>query len=95
LAGSRTTHTERSLQGRQACLTGWANTRDPSARTAPGRAAMFKKYLDQIPEVDEQTGEVIPDDERRRRAEYLRRAHLADLARRAAKKRRLASEASR
>jgi membrane-bound lytic murein transglycosylase B len=47
----------------------WANTTDRSARTAPARAAQLARYLDQVdPE------HVLPEDERRQRAEQARRA---------------------
>ncbi len=63
-----------------AAHTSWANTTDRTARTAAGRAAMDQKFLDQA-------------DGDPARAESLRRAHMAKLARAsAAARRRKAAE---
>jgi hypothetical protein len=78
------TPTERSLRAQAAGLTSWAKTADPLERTKPGRDAAFSKFED---EVDPE--HKLPANERRRRAEQLRRAHMAKLALRSAKARRL------
>jgi hypothetical protein len=63
---------------------GWANTEDRTARTAPGRAALDQKFLDQA------GGDPV-------RAEHLRKAHFLRLALKSAQARRkiktLAAEA--
>jgi hypothetical protein len=77
------TPAERSLRARSAVLTSWARTADPSARTARGRAAANKRFEDEV-----DPGRVLPEAERRRRAEYARQAFMVDLSRRAVKARR-------
>ena len=74
---------QRSLAGKKGAHRSWAVTPDRSARTAPARAAMQKKFEQQVdPEG------LLPLPERARRAEHLRKAHYADLALRSAKARR-------
>lgn len=68
---------ERSLIASIAAHESWANTRDRTARTAPARAALDQKFL------DEAEGDPI-------RAEHLRKAYFARLALRSAKARRRA-----
>jgi hypothetical protein len=58
---------QRSLRARIAAETSWANTLDPTARTAPARAALDAKFLDQA------GGDPV-------RAEHLRKAHFLRLA---------------
>lgn len=53
----------------------WANTKDRSARTAPGRAALEQKFL------DEADGDAV-------RAAHLRKAYYARLAMKSAQSRR-------
>ena len=72
--------TVRSLKARAAAHTSWANTEDPTARTAPARAA----FLDQF----EKQFEHLPDAERIRRAAHARKAHFAMLAAKSAEARR-------
>jgi hypothetical protein len=55
----------------------WANTLDRTARTAPARAALDRKFLDQA------DGDAV-------RAEHLRKAHYKRLALRSAQARRKA-----
>jgi hypothetical protein len=69
----------RSNRGRLGAHTSWANTTDRSARTAPARAALDQKFLDQA------DGDPI-------RAEHLRKAYFARLALKSAKARRKAKE---
>jgi hypothetical protein len=69
----------RSLRGRLGAHTSWANTTDRSARTAPARAALDQKFLDQA------DGDPV-------RAEHLRKAYFARLALKSAKARRKAKE---
>lgn len=74
------TENERQLLARLAVETSWARTTDRSARTAPARAAMAKKFL------DEADGDPV-------RAEHVRKAHYARLALKSAQTRRRAKEA--
>ena len=70
---------ERSLQGQMAAHVSWANTKDPSARTAPARAARDRKFLEQA------GGDPV-------RAEHLRKAYFKGLALKSAASRRKAKE---
>jgi hypothetical protein len=65
----------RQLCGRKGGHISWANTVDRSARTAPGRAALEARFLDQA------DGDPV-------RAEHLRKAYYADLSLKSAKARR-------
>lgn len=66
---------ERALRARIAAHTSWANTKDPSARTAPGRKAAQDRFL----RLADPDGTLEPA-ERERRAEHLRRAFYARLS---------------
>ncbi len=70
---------EFTLRGRIAAHESWANTPDRSARTAPARAALDAKFLEQA------GGDPV-------RAEHLRKAHFARLSLRSAQSRRRARE---
>ena len=72
---------ERSLRGRIGAELSWANTPNRSARTAPARAAMDQKFL------DEAGGDPV-------RAGHLRKAYFARLALKSAQSRRKAREAT-
>ena len=67
----------------------WANTADPAARTANGRAAFMAKFLE---EADPEG--VLSPAERERRAEHLRKAHFARLAMKSAAARRKKASAA-
>ena len=69
------TPSERSLRARLAVHTSWANTPDPSSRTAPARAAALARFER---EVDPEG--VLPEVERRRRAEHAKKAYFLRLA---------------
>lgn len=71
------TQSERSLVARIASETSWAHTENRSARTAPARAALDAKFL------EDAGGDPI-------RAAHLRKAHFARLALRSAQARRKA-----
>lgn len=64
----------RHLVSRIGAEISWANTEDRSARTAPARAALNKKFL------DEAGGDPV-------RAEHLRKAHFLQLAHKSAEAR--------
>lgn len=65
----------RSIRARMAAHISWANTADPSARTAPARSEFLERFERQVdPEG------VLPEDERIRRAEHARRAHMQRMA---------------
>ncbi len=85
-----TPKTDRALQGRIGAHISWANTADPSARTKPGRDAFLARFERQVDPNNE-----LPQTERQRRAEHLRKAHMQDLARKSAQKRRQNSAAKK
>lgn len=66
---------DRSLIGKIGAEVSWANTRDRAARTAPARAALDQKFL------DEADGDPV-------RAAHLRKAYFAKLALKSAQARR-------
>lgn len=72
---------ERSLRASIAAHESWANTDDRSARTAPARAALDRKFLDAA------GGDPV-------RAAHLRKAYFARLALKSAQSRRRAAELS-
>jgi hypothetical protein len=69
---------ERSLVASIAAEVSWANTRDRSARTAPARAALDRKFLALA------EGDPV-------RAEHLRKAHFRRLALKSVRSRRRAA----
>jgi hypothetical protein len=73
------TQSERQMVARLAAHTSWANTKDPTARTANARAALDQKFLDQA------DGDPV-------RAGHLRKAYYARLALKSAASRRKAKE---
>lgn len=73
---------ERRLAAFRAAHISWANTDDRTARTAPARAALQAKFLEQA------DGDPV-------RAEHLRKAHYARLALASAKARRQARKAAK
>ena len=75
---------ERSLRARIAVETSWANTSDPTARTAPGRQAFLSRFEREV-----DPDGTLPELERKRRAEHARRAYFHRLALASAKARRL------
>ncbi len=74
---------ERSLRARLAVHTSWANTPDRRARTAAATAASMARFEEQV----DPDGS-LPAEERARRAESARKAHMARLALASAKARR-------
>lgn len=76
----------RSMRARIAAHTSWANTADPSARTAPARSEFLDRFAR---EVDPEG--VLPEGERLRRAEHARKAYFTRLAFKSAQARRKAS----
>ena len=74
------TPAERSLLGKLAVETSWANTEDRTGRTANARKAFHDGFLDKA------GGDPI-------RAEHLRRAHFARMALKSAQARRRRSAA--
>jgi hypothetical protein len=71
------------LRARAAVETSWANTSDVDARTKPGRDAFLAKFEDEV-----DPDRVLPELERKRRAEHARKAYFAKLALASAKARR-------
>jgi hypothetical protein len=80
------TPAEKSLRARVAVHESWARTDDPAARTAaarkasPGSLEYFERQVD--------PDGTMPEAERRRRAEHLRKAHFQRLALASARARR-------
>jgi len=78
-----TESSERTQRARVAAHVSWANTSDPTSRTAPGRKAFLDRF----------ENEVDPDStlqaaERVRRAEHARKAYFGKLALKSAQARR-------
>ena len=74
---------QRSLRARLASHESWARTKDPAARTAPGRKAFLDRFEKQV----DPEGE-LPPTERPRRAEHARKAYFSRLALQSARARR-------
>lgn len=74
---------ERSLRAKLAAHRSWANTTNPSARTAPGRQAFFERFEREV----DPLGKLKPE-ERQRRADSARRAFMAEIALKSARSRR-------
>lgn len=55
----------------------WAKVDDRSEATAPGRAALWQRFLDEVDPHRE-----LPEDERTQRAQAARKRHYAELGRR-------------
>lgn len=86
---SQMTPAERSLRARLAVQTSWANTLDPTSRTAKARAAAAGRF-------EKQAREMHPDatDEQIARvAAQLRKAHATRMALASAKARRVKAAA--
>lgn len=77
------TEAERRLRAQAAANRSWANTADPTGRTAPGRRAANDRFEREV-----DPDGVLDPVERARRAGYARRAHMQSLALRSAKARR-------
>lgn len=77
------TPTMRRLRAQIAANTSWANTTDRTARTAAATAATMARF-----EAEVDPDGTLPAEERARRAENLRKAHMARLALASAKSRR-------
>lgn len=71
---------ERHLIARSAAFKRWANDPDPTGSGVRGQNGLLQKFYNE-------TDPTLPEDERWRRAERLRRAHMSELSRRAAKSR--------
>lgn len=73
---------QRSLVARMAAHSSWARTVNPTARTAPARAAFLARF-----EMAVDPERKLPETERRRRAEHAKRAYFAALALKSSKAR--------
>lgn len=78
-----------TLRARAAAHESWARTQNRTARTAPARAAMQRKFEQQV----DPNNELLPA-ERAKRAENARKAYYTRLALRSAQARRRRSEVS-
>jgi hypothetical protein len=76
---------ERTLRARMAVQKSWANTADPSSRTAKARAAAAGRFEKQAREMHPNADEATVA----RVAEHLRQAHFTELAFKSAKARRM------
>lgn len=72
----------RSLNGRMGAMKSWANTDDPTARTAPARAEFDRRFERQV----DPEGKLAPE-VRARRAVYARKAYFLELSARSARAR--------
>lgn len=81
---TRLTAAERRLRAQQAAYTSWANTDDPAARLQPARTAFRDTFYDKV-----DPGRLLPVEERERKAEAAYKAHMAGLALKSSKARRL------
>jgi hypothetical protein len=63
-----------SIRGRIASYSSWGNTADRTARTAPARAALEQKFLEQV------SDHITDPEARRLAAESIRRAYYLRLA---------------
>ncbi len=77
------THTELTLRARLASHASWAQTTDPTARTAPARQA----FLDRFEREVDPDG-ILPPADRARMAAHARKAYFTRLALASAKARR-------
>lgn len=66
------TTSEKTLRAKAAAHKSWANTSDPSARTAPGRKAFDERFLNEV-----DPDRTLPAAERERRAASAKRAYFA------------------
>ncbi|MET7616698.1 hypothetical protein [Streptomyces sp. NPDC005408] len=66
---------QRRLRASIAALTLWSKTEDPSAHTAPARAAFNDRFEREV-----DPGATLTPTERARRAEYARKAYFSRLA---------------
>lgn len=82
------TSTERRLRAQLAALERTARGEDPSERTRKAREAAARRFEDQV-----DPDRVLPTEERQRRAEAARMAHMTRMAYRSAKLRRERREA--
>ena len=73
----------RALRARIAAHASWATTSDRQARTAPARAALLKRFEDEV-----DPDRVLPEAERLIRAEHARKAHYLRLSLKSAEARR-------
>jgi len=76
----------RAMRSRLASHVSWANTDDPTARTAPARAAFMDRFDVEVP------AEITDPADRARRAGHNRSAYFTKLALASAKARRVAGE---
>jgi hypothetical protein len=74
---------DRQLAGRAGALKSWSQTSDKVARTKPGRDAFLDKFEREV-----DPDGTLPEEERRERALYARRAYMTELARKSARVRR-------
>jgi hypothetical protein len=77
------TPTERSMRASIAGHVSWANTANPTARTAPARKAFDERFVDQV-----DPDRTLPPAERARRTVSAKKAYFKQLALKSARARR-------
>jgi hypothetical protein len=83
------TAAERTMQAKLNAHLSWAHTANRTARTQPARDGWLRKLEQQV----DPQGELLPE-ERTKRAESLRKAHMKRMALQSARVRRLRREAA-
>ena len=80
-ASTRLTPEQRSQRARIAALTRWAHE-NPTKNALRGQAGLIRRFENEV-----DPDRVLPEAERNRRVQALRRAHMITLARKSAKAR--------
>lgn len=78
-ASTNLTPEQRSQRARLAALTRWSKE-DPRENVTRASAGFLAKFLREVDEAAAASGEVLTENERRRRAEAARRAYMTRLA---------------
>lgn len=87
MPSSGLTPAEAALRAKIAAHASWKNTPDRTARTANGRAAFERRFLDEV-----DPNRTLPEAERDCRAEQARKEYYTRLAYKSARARRKAAE---
>lgn len=69
----------KDINRRIAAEISWARTRDRTARTRPAREAFLKRFEKEV-----DPDGTLPPEERRQRAEHVKRAYMLQLSKRSA-----------
>ena len=82
------TASERVMRARVAAHSRWAREPDYSAATAPARAVLDKRFVDEVTAAALEHGVVLNDEELARRVAHARKAYFSSLALKSAQARR-------